>query len=221
MNYTFRPLGAWTEGDTKPRHGPTTFSASWPSTLDLLKAELAHLDARHVVIQADFTEADLRVDGMPRANARTPRHPGVRIAFDSRYGPLTYSTDAHAFWQHNVRAIALSLRNLRAVDRYGVTRRGEQYVGWKALPAAPNGPNPEHEALLVILRAEMGACYDATDQPEDLAVLKRNPALLRRTFRNARAAAHPDRNGGDRTAWDRLEHAGRVLGLTAGGTDRG
>jgi hypothetical protein len=38
-------------------------------------------------------------------------------------------------WQHNVRAIALGLEALRKVDRYGITRRGEQYAGWKALPA--------------------------------------------------------------------------------------
>jgi len=35
-----------------------------------------------------------------------------------------------------MRAIALSLQALRAVDRYGVARRAEQYRGWKQLPSA-------------------------------------------------------------------------------------
>jgi hypothetical protein len=42
---------------------------------------------------------------------------------------------------------------------------------------------------------------DATD--DDLLVL----------FRAARARAHPDRNGGDRGAWDAVEDAARALGL--------
>ena len=35
---------------------------------------------------------------------------------------------------YNLRAIALALAALRAVERYGVTRRQEQYKGWAELP---------------------------------------------------------------------------------------
>jgi hypothetical protein len=45
---------------------------------------------------------------------------------------LVYATDACDFWQHNVRSIALGLEALRAVDRYGISRRGEQYAGYRA-----------------------------------------------------------------------------------------
>lgn len=38
-------------------------------------------------------------------------------------------------WQANIRAIAKTLEHLRDLDRWGVTKRGEQYTGWKALPA--------------------------------------------------------------------------------------
>lgn len=49
---------------------------------------------------------------------------------------LVYATDACQFWQHNVRSIALGLEALRAVDRFGISRRGEQYAGFRAaLPA--------------------------------------------------------------------------------------
>jgi hypothetical protein len=133
--YVFRPLGPWLEGNTANRRSRYVMRAGWQNTLDLLARELDYLDARHIVIQADFSESDLRVDGMPRSNARAPYHPGVRIAFKSKHGPLTYATDAYEFWQHNVRAIGLGLEALRAVDRYGVTRRGEQYTGWKQLGA--------------------------------------------------------------------------------------
>ncbi len=87
------------------------------------------------MLQIDIREQALRLDGGLRANARPVDFPGVRISFESKHGPLTYATDTHEFWQHNVRGIALGLQALRAVDRYGVTKRGEQYTGWKALPA--------------------------------------------------------------------------------------
>jgi hypothetical protein len=36
---------------------------------------------------------------------------------------------------------------------------------------------------------------------------------LQALLRSARARAHPDRNGGDRTLWDAVEDAAHVLGL--------
>jgi len=45
--------------------------------------------------------------------------------------------------------------------------------------------------------------------------LPRNPSRsdLDRVLRAARAKAHPDRTGGDRTQWDKVEQAARTLGL--------
>ena len=40
---------------------------------------------------------------------------------------------------------------------------------------------------------------------------------LRRIWRLARSRAHPDRRGGDRTAWDEVEVAARALGLQGEG----
>lgn len=45
---------------------------------------------------------------------------------------LVYATDVCAYWQHNVRSIALGLDALRAVDRYGISKRGQQYAGFRA-----------------------------------------------------------------------------------------
>lgn len=136
MQVIFRPL-AWVGPTTHPDYRRTrwAFKASWHSTLDLLDRELTFLGAGHIVIEADFREHDLRLDGMPRGNARPPEFPGVRLSFESNHGPLMYATDSCEFWQHNVRSIALSLQALRSVDRYGVTRSGEQYTGWRAIEA--------------------------------------------------------------------------------------
>lgn len=116
------------------RPQPNRFDTGWTETRRLLERELDKLGAHEVVIELAVTEGDLRLDGWPYADAR-PSHPGVIISFDSRHGPLRYGTDAFPNWQANVRAIALGLEALRKVERYGIGKRGEQYVGWRELPA--------------------------------------------------------------------------------------
>lgn len=140
LGVTFRPF----DGPVPRGAGKSSpFDASWGSTVELLARELRHLDARQIVLEvAGLGEGDLRLDGLPRANAVLGD--AVRISFESKWGPQRYATaeftrrywssSGSAGWQANVRAIALSLEALRKVDRYGVSKRGEQYQGWKALP---------------------------------------------------------------------------------------
>ena len=214
LQHTFRPLGPWTEGNTEDRRRRGTFKATWSDTLRLLHRELAYLDAENVVIQADFQERGLRLDGTgPRADARQPLHPGVRVAFDSRHGPLTYATDSCEFWQHNVRSIALGLEALRAVDRYGVTKSGEQYRGWAQLgpgTATPTGAAMGREDAITLIRQWQA---NAGAGPADLVNVSTGPEAMKRAFRVARATAHPDRRGGEGSFFVALEQAGRTLGL--------
>lgn len=211
MWYEFRPL-TWTDKETLRRRGAHLFKASWDDTIELLARETEYLDAGHpVVIQVDAPEAQIRRDGMLHARARV-NHPGVAISFQSMYGPLRYATDAYedsyysrfalTGWQANVRAIALALEALRAVDRYGVTRRGEQYTGWKALEAG-NGrlfaDAADAESWLRKYAAELGV------NPE---------APLNSVYRSLARIMHPD-HGGPRADWDRLD-AARQLFTAAG-----
>ena len=141
MRYEIRPLVAWTDPETPVRRGSGVFRASWKDTLAFLGDEIEKIDGEPpVVFQIDVREGDIRADGMLRATAKVG-HPGVVISFVSKYGPLRYATDAYEqqwagslpSWQANIRAIALALQALRAVDRYGVTKRGEQYVARRKL----------------------------------------------------------------------------------------
>lgn len=128
-------------------HRTAQFSALWSSTVELLARELRHLEADQIVVELALRDRDLRVDGMPRADARL-EHDAVRISFTSKWGPLVYETGEYdgvpwrriPGWQCNLRAIALSMEALRAVDRYGVSKRGEQYRGWRALPMHATDP---------------------------------------------------------------------------------
>lgn len=136
LGVTVRPLS-----EPKPPEGErfSQFSASLGSTVDMLYTELRSLDAHMIVVELDIRERDIRLDGLPRADAR-PAHDGVAVAFGSRFGPLRYATAeftgsySYPGWQANLRAIALSMQALRAVDRYGVSKRGEQYTGWRQIP---------------------------------------------------------------------------------------
>ena len=147
MRATFRAIPDWPHPVTDPRRSRWTFKASWGETLELLEYEIGRLDGRDVVIGAGFRLGDIRPDGMPRSDARAPSHPGIEISFDSHFGRLTYSTDVCEYWQHNVRAIALGLEALRAVDRHGISRRGQQYAGFAQLTAG--GPDPARGRQLV------------------------------------------------------------------------
>lgn len=210
MRYEFRPL-TWTDKETYPRRSSGLFRASWADTLKFLAAELDQLDAvEPVVIQVDAREQDIRLDGMLRANAKVG-HPGVAISFQSKYGALRYATDAYeqqwsgAFpsWQANVRAIALALEALRAVDRYGVSRRGEQYTGWRAIGAGS------------------GALFGTADEAHQwmyghaaaLGLTEANEAISPRdVYRRLAKSLHPD-VGGSAADWDRLDVARQLLDI--------
>lgn len=102
------------------------------------------------MIQLDLTDSEIRLDGLPRATAK-PASPMVIVSFESRHGPLRYMTDVFLDWKANLRAIALGLEALRKVDRYGITKRGEQYRGWAALPAGADEEisTPEQAARFI------------------------------------------------------------------------
>jgi hypothetical protein len=118
--------------------------------MSLLRSEVVQLDGRDPIIAACFVPGDIRRDGLPRSGAR-PTHPGIELSFEAlALTPprrLVYITDAHEDWEHNVRGIALGLQALRAVDRYGITRSGEQYAGFAAITAG--GPDPVRGERLV------------------------------------------------------------------------
>ena len=135
MDFRFVALEQW-PGERTRFAGASSFRADHSQTLRLLDRELSYLRARNVVIQADCDRSQIRMDGMLYAGAKL-RTAGIVLSFDSKHGPLSYPCDKYSNWQANLRAIALSLEALRAVDRYGVTRRAEQYKGWAKLPPPP------------------------------------------------------------------------------------
>lgn len=209
-----RPLTTW-PGDLTPAHKrkDSQFAAPLATTVALLTRELRCLGARHPVLEVAIPAEQWRLDGRPRAQAKA-EHPGVVLSLPAtNVGPLRYATDIFTTWQDNLRAIALSLEALRKVDRYGVTRRGEQYQGFRALPggsavAVERGMSREDAALVLVNHAVPGSVHrDAYVR----SVLD-SPDRARAVFRDAAHNAHPDK-GGTTEAFQQVEQAARILGV--------
>lgn len=187
MDYTFRPVHEWPGAFTKGRkHGQ--FRASYQQTLDLLEKELSHLNARNVVIQVALEPGDIRMDGRPRSNAKKPAHPGVIVSCDTKQGPLMFPCDTYWEWKDNLRAIALSLEALRSVDRYGVTKRGEQYKGWSQLPPA-SSPESDLEKAARFLVDHTEYRLWRWEQ------VVRDAGVFREAYQQAVKKCHPDTGG--------------------------
>lgn len=191
------PIRDWPGELTRSRKS-SPFRAGLSDTLDVLDREIWQLtDNRTQRESAELLIAipagDLwRLDGRPRAHA-VAEHPGVIFSLDSKHGPLSYPCDTFTSWQDNLRAVALALEALRKVDRYGVTKRGEQYRGFLAIEAtaAPAG---------------FATVHDAQQWCKVIAGYEPDETWTRRIFREAQRTAHPDQ-GGDAATFQRVSLA--------------
>lgn len=199
----YEPLGVWPKPVTNPRKR-SPFKYRWNEVLLDLRRELTHLGAEGVVIHVDVPDHMIRrSDGGMRADAR-PKSPAVKIVFTATKLPgepvQVYPCDTFKDWQSNVVAITRSLEKLRAVDRYGVTTAGEQYAGFKALPASTSATMSTEAAALILSEFS-----DYT-----VGQVLSGAAYARQARRVAQARTHPDRVGNSEQ-WDQVERAVTVL----------
>ncbi len=182
LNATFRPLTQWPPGPRTGTKKSGQFKATWLQTLDLLEYELGKLRARDVVIQIEDPEGikGIRNDGSIRiVSTKFYRNlSGIVLSFESPKGNISMPCDRYDYWQDNLRAIALSLEALRAVDRYGVTKGNEQYRGWAKLEAPSNGM--DRSKALEVIASILGVPREAVNT---------NPAAF---IKEARIRYHPD-----------------------------
>lgn len=218
MRWRYSPIDVW-PGALRPASArrSSNFRVGWDKALADLEREVEMLRGREPTIRLALEETEIRRDGLPRAGAK-PRHPGVIIEFTtSTLGRLSYASDVYADtsygwllggWRANVRAITLGLEALRAVDRHGIGRGGEQYQGFKAIRA---GSTALGAATMTVEEAAAFVAKVSNDPNlGGFEVLQQWAEYGDRYFRAAAKEAHPDA-GGDAALFRRLQEAKAVL----------
>lgn len=111
---------------------------------DSLFEELQRMGARYIVLS---TNMELRRDGLPYANRRTPDDPGVAVYFQYKDQQFTFACDRYDEIHKNIRAIAKTIEALRGIERWGTGEMVKQaFAGFAALPA-PDQKKPWWEVL--------------------------------------------------------------------------
>lgn len=183
-----RPMTKWKE-PTPLEFRNSQFRASYTKTLDALEYELDKLEAYDIFIEAGYSLQQLRNDGWPRGGQK-PSHPGVVLYFKSKDGPLRFPCGTYNTFESNLHAIALTLGNLRAIDRYGVTLGHQQYLGFKALPPAQSeGWTVEDAANWLLTR---GGYTVSERSVKDLLDIS---DVYRSVYKKVAMELHPDRGG--------------------------
>lgn len=147
MDLTFRALPAWPYPEQDAEKD--LFESTYTSTLDKLRREIELINGRDPLVGVVTYASHIAKRGASLLSETKVLHPGAEVSFDIPAGRgwqrVTFHTDARrTFYQHrrnfegNLRAIALGLEALRAVNRYGITTTGQQYAGFAQLTAGPS-----------------------------------------------------------------------------------
>ena len=131
------------------------------------------------------------------------------VSFDSPNGSLSFPCDTYLTFDENLRAIGLSLQALRAVDRYGVTKRGSSSQEWKRLPPPSDKPfDSKEDASKFVLSQAFGA--HGFPYVEVTAIIE-DSEMRDRRYKIAAAQIHPDKPNGSHELFVKLQAAMKML----------
>lgn len=95
------------------------------------------------------TNIELRRDGLPYANQRTPEDAGVAVYFERKGKQMVFACDRWDRVKDNIRAIQKTIEAMRGIERWGASDMLERaFSAFEALPA-PGQPTkrPWREVL--------------------------------------------------------------------------
>lgn len=164
------------------------FKVTLARARDELFDELRLLGARGVVLS---TNMELRRDGLPYAKQRRLDDPGAAAYWEIDGQAFAMACDTYETLRGNVRALGLSVKALRALERYASRSiRDRAFQGFAALPANA-GADGERPWRIVL-------GYADADRPDNRHIWSRFRVLVR--------GAHPDQ-GGSQEAMRELNRA--------------
>jgi hypothetical protein len=151
VGLTFRALTAWPYPEQDAEQD--RFESTYDQTLALLRREIEAIGGRDAIVGVVTYASHIAKRGDGILADTKVLHGGAEVSFDIPEGRgsrrVTFHTDARrSYWsgptgnrknfESNLRAIALGLEALRAVNRYGITTTGQQYAGFAQLTAGPS-----------------------------------------------------------------------------------
>lgn len=179
------PAGyAVTSGPSRKRSAFQVLSVE-RSRKELLN-QLKLMGAREIVVSSNLA---LRNDGVPFAGAKVSANlsPGVAVYFMRREKNYVFACDTFRTIEENMRALFLSVKAFRDIQRFGASDMLERaFTGFAALP--PAGGAHEHWSVV------LGLGSDASSETIKVA------------YRELARVQHPD-NGGDAETFSRITRA--------------
>jgi hypothetical protein len=159
------------------------FKTAFAKARDHIVAEVQRLGGRQTIIS---TNIELKRDGLPYANFKTPDDPGVAVYFTYKGKQMCFACDRYRNIEDNMHAISLTISALRGIARWGTGDMMESaFSGFTALPS-PDQVVRWHDILGVspmARREEVEAAY-----------------------RRLRSLNHPDK-GGEGEKFDEVQRA--------------
>ncbi len=152
--------------------------------------EIDRLGATDVVLS---TNIELRRDGLPCANRRTPTDTGVAVYFNLDGAQQCIPCDRWNRVADNLYAIAKTIEALRGIDRWGAKDMvSAAFTGFQALP-------------------EVGGTGGSASWWVELGIdaLERDPEAIRAAYKTRARATHPDTGGSDEE-FHRVQEAFRM-----------
>lgn len=87
------------------------------------------------------SDIPLRADGMPRADRGEPQDPGIAVYFKFDGRDLSFACDSYETTRDNLRALALTIKALRGIQRWGASDLMDRaFRGFAALPEKATSP---------------------------------------------------------------------------------
>ena len=168
------------------RRAWSKFKSTFAVARDELITEVERLRGRYYLGPSPVlsTNVGLRNDGLPYANQRDPDDPGVALYFVYKKHEMCFACDKYPRVWENMVAIRKTIEAIRGIERWGASDMMERaFRGFVALPSSD-------------WRGVLGVETTCTDL-----------AVCRQAYQRRAAQTHPDREGGDTAAFQRIAKA--------------
>lgn len=120
------------------------FDCTIAQARDGLGVEIERLGGRYPVISSNL---ELRLDGQPRGDRRSPSDPGVAVYFEYKGRGMCFACDRWQKVEHNLRAIAKTIEAMRGITRWGTGEMLDRAINAFQALEAPGAKRSWREVL--------------------------------------------------------------------------